>query len=196
MTYRLALLEQHVIDHIEPAEEAVDDRPQHRVVVGVGDRDGKRRTKADAVFRAFDAVIDERSVHETLLGCELWSTIGRKMRGPTISNEDEDRRHSLCAVRGGGPRHPARPRAGKRGQDRIATALREGACRRSEQRGQRAKLHPFLLAPFYLGIFIPMPTRSPTSSRAPSPFNAPASSCVCCTPDRQIMWGLMSCIAA
>src|SRR5262249_61134184 len=35
------------------------------------------------------------------------------------------------------------------------------------------KATPFLLAPFCLGIFIPMPTRSPTSSRAPSPFNAP-----------------------
>src|SRR5262249_48548295 len=88
MTYRLELLEQHIIDHIKPAEEAVDDRPQHRVVVGVGDRDGKRRAEADAVFCAFDAVIDERSVHEALLGCELWSTIGRKMRGQTISRGD------------------------------------------------------------------------------------------------------------
>src|SRR5215470_6427356 len=102
MTYRVELLEQQVIDHIEPAEEAVDDRPQHRVVVGVGDRDGKCRAEADGVFCAFDAVIDERSIHETRLGCELWSTIGRKMRGQTLSNEDEDRRHSPCAVRGGG----------------------------------------------------------------------------------------------
>src|ERR1051325_5393628 len=66
-TSRRVLFEQDVIDHIKPAEEAVDDRPQHRMVVGVGDRDGKRRAKADAVFGAFDAVIDDLSVHETLL---------------------------------------------------------------------------------------------------------------------------------
>src|SRR5690349_19020753 len=42
-------------DHVEPAEQAVDDRPQDRMVVGVGDRDGERRAEADAVFRALDA---------------------------------------------------------------------------------------------------------------------------------------------
>jgi hypothetical protein len=32
----------------------VDDRPENRVVVGIGDRDGDRRAKTHAVFRALD----------------------------------------------------------------------------------------------------------------------------------------------
>ena len=51
------LLKQHVIDHIKPVEEAVDDRPQHRMVVGVGDRDSERGAKTNAVLSAFNAVI-------------------------------------------------------------------------------------------------------------------------------------------
>src|SRR4029077_2693452 len=46
--------EQRDIDHVEPAQDAVDDRPQDRMVVGIGDRDGERRAEADAVFRALD----------------------------------------------------------------------------------------------------------------------------------------------
>src|SRR5258705_12244437 len=45
---------QRDIDHVEPAQNAVDDRPENRVVVGIGDRDGERRAKAHAVFRALD----------------------------------------------------------------------------------------------------------------------------------------------
>src|SRR5206468_1564420 len=45
---------QREIDHIEPAQDAVDDRPQDRVVVGIGDRDGECRAKTHAVFRALD----------------------------------------------------------------------------------------------------------------------------------------------
>src|SRR6476660_3441278 len=47
--------EQRDIDYVEPAKNAVDDRPQDRMVVGVGDRDGERRAKTHAVFRALDA---------------------------------------------------------------------------------------------------------------------------------------------
>lgn len=47
-------LEKCVIDHVEPAQNAVDDRPEDRVVVGIGDRDGERRAKAHAVLRALD----------------------------------------------------------------------------------------------------------------------------------------------
>ena len=39
-------------------------RPQYGMIVGVGDRDGERGAKTDAVFGAFDTLID-RSVHET-----------------------------------------------------------------------------------------------------------------------------------
>ena len=45
---------QRDIDHVEPAQNAVDDRPENRVVVGLGDRDGERRAKTHAVFRALD----------------------------------------------------------------------------------------------------------------------------------------------
>src|SRR6266403_3283032 len=45
---------QRDIDHVEPAQNAVDDRPENRVVVGIGDRDGERRAKTHAVFRALD----------------------------------------------------------------------------------------------------------------------------------------------
>jgi len=45
---------QRDIDDVEPAQDAVDDRPQDRMVVGIGDRDGERRAEAHAVFRALD----------------------------------------------------------------------------------------------------------------------------------------------
>src|SRR5581483_329208 len=60
----LALFEQGEIDDVEPAEEAVDNGPQDRMVVGIGNGDGERRAEADAVFGTFDAVID---IHSCLL---------------------------------------------------------------------------------------------------------------------------------
>jgi hypothetical protein len=45
---------QRNVDHVEPAQDAMDDRPEDRVVVGIGDRDGERRAKTHAVFRALD----------------------------------------------------------------------------------------------------------------------------------------------
>src|SRR5258707_15185849 len=45
---------QRDIDHVEPAQNAVDDRPEDRVVVGIGDRDGERGAETHAVFRALD----------------------------------------------------------------------------------------------------------------------------------------------
>src|SRR6266446_897608 len=47
-------LEQRDVDHVEPAQDAMDDRPEDRVVVGIGDRDGECRAEAHAVFRALD----------------------------------------------------------------------------------------------------------------------------------------------
>jgi len=45
---------QRDIDDVEPAQDAVDDRPQDRMIVGIGDRDGERRAEAHAVLRALD----------------------------------------------------------------------------------------------------------------------------------------------
>src|SRR4029453_9128446 len=61
-----ALFEQHEIDHVEPAQEAVDDRPQDRLVVDVRDCGGERRAEADAVFGAFPPIVVDRSVHRLL----------------------------------------------------------------------------------------------------------------------------------
>jgi hypothetical protein len=47
--------EQREINHIEPAQDAVDDGPEYRVVRGIGDGNGERRAKADAVFRSLNA---------------------------------------------------------------------------------------------------------------------------------------------
>src|SRR5690349_3894252 len=56
--------EQRDINYVKPAENAVDDRPENRVVVGVGDRDRQRRAEADAVFGALDAdAVVSISVH-------------------------------------------------------------------------------------------------------------------------------------
>jgi hypothetical protein len=52
VTARDALFEQRKIDHVEPAQEAVDDRPQDRLVVDVRNGDGERRAETDAVFGA------------------------------------------------------------------------------------------------------------------------------------------------
>src|SRR6202035_1995420 len=61
--------EQREIDDIDPAEDAVDDRPQDRMVVRIGDRDRQRRAEADAIFGAFDANgVIAASVHPHLLG--------------------------------------------------------------------------------------------------------------------------------
>src|SRR5437868_15291956 len=55
---------QREIDHVEPAQDAVDDRPEDRMVAGVGDRDGERRAKTHTVFRALDAnAVISISVH-------------------------------------------------------------------------------------------------------------------------------------
>src|SRR4029078_8639041 len=51
---RLRSPEQRDIDHVEPAKNAVDDRPQDRMGVGIGDSKRQRRAKTDAVFRALD----------------------------------------------------------------------------------------------------------------------------------------------
>src|ERR1700733_4671822 len=52
------------IDDVEPAQDAVDDRPQDRVVVGIGDRDGEGRAKTHAIFRALDPhAVGSISVH-------------------------------------------------------------------------------------------------------------------------------------
>jgi hypothetical protein len=56
------LFEQGEVDHIEPTEDPVDDSPQDRVVVRIGDGDGERGTEAHAIFHAFRAVI-VRSIH-------------------------------------------------------------------------------------------------------------------------------------
>ena len=42
------------IDHVKPTQNAVDDRPEYRMVGGIGDRDGKGGAKAHAVFCALD----------------------------------------------------------------------------------------------------------------------------------------------
>ena len=59
-------MKQREIDHIEPAEDPVDDGPEDRMVVAVGDGDGERRTKADAVFRARHPDRIEPAVHSRL----------------------------------------------------------------------------------------------------------------------------------
>ena len=46
---------QRKINHIQPTQDAVDDRPEYRVVGGVGYRHGKGRTKAHAVFCSLDS---------------------------------------------------------------------------------------------------------------------------------------------
>ena len=46
---------QREINHIKPAQDAVDDGPEYRVVRCIGDGNGERRTKAYAVFRSLDA---------------------------------------------------------------------------------------------------------------------------------------------
>src|SRR5580704_8630520 len=40
---------------VNPAENAVDDRPEDRVIVRIGDRNRQGRAEAYAIFRAFDA---------------------------------------------------------------------------------------------------------------------------------------------
>src|SRR6476619_4864262 len=59
---QVRLFEQGEIDHVEPAEDPVDDGPQDRMVVGVGNGDGERGTEAHAIFHALRAVI-VRSIH-------------------------------------------------------------------------------------------------------------------------------------
>jgi hypothetical protein len=56
--------EQREVDHIEPAQDAVDDRPEDRVVGRVADRDGEGAAKANAPLRTlcFDHVV-AASVH-------------------------------------------------------------------------------------------------------------------------------------
>jgi len=44
--------EQCEVDHVQLAQNAVDDRPEDRLVGGVADGDSERATKAYAVFRA------------------------------------------------------------------------------------------------------------------------------------------------
>ena len=65
--------EQGEIDHVKPAQNAVDDRPEDRVVVGIGDRDRERRAKADAVFGALDPnSIETISVHLSTSVARHW----------------------------------------------------------------------------------------------------------------------------
>ena len=40
------------VDHVQPAQDAVDDRPEDRLVGGVADGDSESAAKAYAVFRA------------------------------------------------------------------------------------------------------------------------------------------------
>src|SRR5258706_16180281 len=47
--------EQREVDHIQPAQNAVDDCPKYRMVGSVGYRDSKGGTKAHAVFRSLDS---------------------------------------------------------------------------------------------------------------------------------------------
>jgi hypothetical protein len=46
---------QHEVDNVQPAQNAVDDCPEYRMVVGVRYRDGKSAAKAHAIFRTFDS---------------------------------------------------------------------------------------------------------------------------------------------
>src|SRR5256885_6420543 len=67
--------EQRDIDHVEPAKNAMNDRPEDRVVVGIGDGNRKRRAKPHAVFRALDPnPVVAISVHGDPFG--LWGRRG------------------------------------------------------------------------------------------------------------------------
>jgi len=62
--------EQREVDHIQPAQNAVDDCPKYRMVGSVGYRDSKGGTKAHAVFRSLDsnAVV---TVFHDYLSCRI-----------------------------------------------------------------------------------------------------------------------------
>src|SRR5579863_3128840 len=61
--------EQCVVDDVQPAQDAIDDCPEYRMVVGVRYRDGKSATKAHTVFRTLDPdSVVAISVH---FGCSL-----------------------------------------------------------------------------------------------------------------------------
>lgn len=59
----------------------MDDRPQHRMVVGVGDRDSERGAKTNTVLSAFNAVVGDLSIHGILKACDVDSIIGQKFVG-------------------------------------------------------------------------------------------------------------------
>src|SRR5205823_1168370 len=61
--------EQQEKDHVDPAENPVDDGPHDRVVVVVGDRDRQGRAEAGAVLGAFDPdPVGALPVHAALAG--------------------------------------------------------------------------------------------------------------------------------
>jgi len=49
------LPKQREVNHVQPAQDAVDDCPQDRMVGGVGYCDSKSRAEARAVFCAFNS---------------------------------------------------------------------------------------------------------------------------------------------
>jgi hypothetical protein len=52
------------VEDVKPTEDPMDDRPQDRVVGGVGDRDRQSRAEAHAVFRSFEAdAVSSPSIH-------------------------------------------------------------------------------------------------------------------------------------
>ena len=74
--------EQREVDHIQPAQNAVDDCPKYRMVGSVGYRDSKGGTKADAVFRSLDSnPVVTVSFHD-YLGCRILQLSRRKAASP------------------------------------------------------------------------------------------------------------------
>src|SRR5215472_18518156 len=71
-------IEQREVDDIDPAEDAVDNRPQYRVVGVVGNRHRQGRAKAGPVLRPLHAdAVSPPSVHRLLLSGLRVYRIGR-----------------------------------------------------------------------------------------------------------------------
>ena len=94
---------QREINDVEPAQNAVDDRPEKGVVIDVGDRDRQRRAKPDAVFCALNPnSVVAIAVHVAHLAPCRWdqhsTEIGFKGAGRKRGLRAEARRVALSAA--------------------------------------------------------------------------------------------------
>src|SRR5512142_1772694 len=133
--------EAQVVENIEPTEEAVDDRPEHALALGPGDRDGERVAEGDAVAHAGSVV--DRSHDGCLLGKSrelvAYAITARaaemcyRRPSPTLSPRFHAHYRQYVSAQSGGTRSTASatgrdPTGGDRDRGRVvraaATALR------------------------------------------------------------------------